>query len=193
MMRLPPSLLALAGALALAAWQPAAAQEQQTPRNPLWAAQVDKGSNLYSVTPTFYRSARLQRPDIVRLQALGVKTVVSLRALHSDTEMLANSGIKTVRIPIYTWNIKDKQMVQALRAIRVAERDGPVLLHCQHGADRTGLVTAMYRVLYQQRSKEQALEELKHGGYGYHTVWKNIESYLRKVNVESIRSRVDQP
>lgn len=98
-----------------------------------------------------------------------------------------------MRIPIYTWNIKDKQVVQALRAIRVAERDGPVLLHCQHGADRTGLVTAMYRVLYQQRSKEQALEELKHGGYGYHTAWKNIERYLRQVDVEAIRSRVDQP
>ena len=189
MRRLSPSLLALAGALALAAWQPAAAQSG---RDPLWATQIEPSSNLHQVTPTFYRSARLKRPDVVRLQALGVKTVVSLRALHSDDALLANSGIQTVRIPINTWNIKDRQMVQALRAIRSAERDGPVLLHCLHGADRTGLVTAMYRVLYQQRSKEQALDELKNGGYGYHTMWKNIESYLRKVDVEAIRRGVEQ-
>ncbi|MDC8758802.1 dual specificity protein phosphatase family protein [Janthinobacterium fluminis] len=190
MIRFSPSPLVLAGALALATWPAAAAQDA---RDPLWAPQLDKASNLYSVTPTFYRSAKLEPADVARLQALGVKTVVSLRAFHSDEVLLADSGIKTVQIPIYTWKIRDEQVVQALRAIRSAERDGAVLLHCLHGADRTGLVTAMYRIIYQQRSKEQAVDELKHGGYGYHAIWKNIDSYLRKVDVEAIRRRVAQP
>ncbi|MET3132733.1 protein tyrosine/serine phosphatase [Oxalobacteraceae bacterium GrIS 1.11] len=182
--RLP--LLALV--LAMAVCQPAAAQ---TLRNPQWATLVDQSANLYSVTPTFFRSAKLEPADVGRLQALGIKTVVSLRAFHSDSAILNHSGIKTVRIPIYTWNIKDQQVVEALRAIKAAERDGPVLLHCQHGADRTGLITAMYRILYQERSKEQAFDELKNGGYGYHAMWKNIEVYLRKVDVEAIRHRVE--
>lgn len=161
-------------------------------RNPDWATLIHEPGNLYSVTPTFFRSALLRPDDVKRLQALGIKTVVSLRAFHNDEKVLRGSGIKPVSVPINTWDISDGKIIQALRAIRAAEQHGPVLLHCQHGADRTGLVTAMYRILYQQRNKDDALREMKEGGYGYHPVWKNIESYLRKVDVEAIRAGVDK-
>lgn len=161
-------------------------------RNQDWATLIHEPGNLYSVTPTFFRSALLRPNDVKRLQALGIKTVVSLRAFHNDEKVLRGSGIKPVSVPINTWDISDGKIIEALRAVRAAERHGPVLLHCQHGADRTGLVTAMYRILYQQRSKEDALREMKEGGYGYHSVWKNIESYLRKVDVEAIRAGVDK-
>ncbi|HAT30765.1 MAG TPA: protein-tyrosine-phosphatase [Janthinobacterium sp.] len=191
----PPLALTFALTLALAfglAFRLPASAAPPTARNPDWATPVDTAANLYSVTPTFYRSARLRPGDVARLRTLGVKTVVSLRAFHTDAALLERSGIKIVRIPIYTWSIKDKQVVEALRAIRTAQRDGPVLLHCQHGADRTGLITAMYRMLYEQRSKEQAIDELKNGGYGYHAIWKNIEVYLRQVDVAAIGRQVDQ-
>jgi len=84
-------------------------------------------------------------------------------------------------------------VVASLRAIKAAASDGPVLLHCQHGADRTGLVSAMYRLLYQNWTREQALDELLNGDYGYHALWKNIPEYLRTVDLEAIRKRVDAP
>lgn len=157
-----------------------------------WATLIHAPGNLYSVTPTFFRSARLRPQDVPRLQALGIKTVVSLRAFHRDDNILRGSNIRPVNVPINTWHISDGKIIQALRAIRAAQRHGPVLLHCQHGADRTGLVTAMYRMLYQQRNKEDALREMKEGGYGYHAMWKNIESYLMHVDVEAIRAGVDK-
>ena len=67
-----------------------------------------------------------------------------------------------------------------------------MLLHCLHGADRTGMMIAMYRMLYQDWPRDKAIDELKNGGYGYHAVWKNIERYLSRVNVEDIRARIDQ-
>lgn len=179
---------ATAGATA-AATAPGGAAAQ---RSGDWATPIHAPGNLYSVTPTFFRSAMLRPDDVKRLQALGIKTVVSLRAFHDDEKILRGSGIKPVHVPINTWDISDRKIIEALRAIRAAEQHGPVLLHCQHGADRTGLVTAMYRILYQQRSRQDALREMKEGGYGYHAVWKNIESYLLKVDVEAIRAGVDE-
>jgi protein tyrosine/serine phosphatase len=161
-------------------------------RDQEWATPLDGAPNLHRVTSLFYRSAQLNRNDVARLQALGIKTVVSLRAFHADARLLKESGIKTVRIPIYTWDIDDRQVIDALRAIRAAEHEGAVLLHCQHGADRTGLISAMYRMLYQGWSKDRALDELLHGGYGFHSMWKNIVRYVQRVDLEKIRRGVER-
>jgi len=180
------AVLGVAGLLLVPA--PGVAQAQD--RNPAWATPVATDQNLFQVTPTFYRSARLQVESVATLKRLGIRTVVSLRAFHSDRPVLQNSDIRRLRIRIYTWDIDDKEVVQALRAIHEAEAEGPVLLHCLHGADRTGLVTAMYRMVYQGWSREAALDELEHGGYGYHAIWKNIPKYLKKVDVESIKQQL---
>jgi protein tyrosine/serine phosphatase len=163
---------------------------QAAPRPTEWAEPVAPASNLYRVTPTFYRSAKLEKPDVERAKTLGIRTIVSLRAWHSDAKVLDGSGIKRLRIRINTWHIRDREIIKALRAIREAEKDGPVLLHCLHGADRTGLVTAMHRMVFQGWTREQARDELKNGGYGYHAVWKNIEHYLRHVDADAIRKQL---
>lgn len=168
------------------------ASAQDVARRPEWAVPVGSSPNLFRVTPTLYRSAQLSRADVAELKTLGIKNVVGLRAFHSDDDWLRDSGIKARRIKIYTWAVDDDNVVAALQAIRAAEKEGPVLLHCWHGADRTGLVTAMYRILYQGWSKAQALDELQNGGYGYHAMWKNIPVYLRDVDVEKIRRRVER-
>ena len=173
--------------------QPVAAQtSMQAERHPDWATPLPQVSNLHQVTPVLYRSAMLDRADVAQLQALGVKTVISLRSFHSDSEVLKDSGIRTVRIRINTWAIRDRHVIEAMRGIRAAEQQGPVLLHCLHGADRTGMMTAMYRMLYQGWPREKAIDELKNGGYGYHAVWRNIERYLKRVDVEAIRAQIEQ-
>ncbi|HEY0231440.1 MAG TPA: tyrosine-protein phosphatase [Dokdonella sp.] len=190
------AICALAAVLALAssaraeeaaAVRPPARSEATAPRNPVWASTVDASRNLYRITDTLYRSERLTPADVARLRQLGVRTVINLRAFHSGTDVLAGSGIRQVRIPILTWKVDDAQMTRALRELHAAQAEGPTLLHCQHGADRTGLVAAMYRMAYQGWSKQQALEELQQGGYGFHPVWKNIPRYIRHVDLQAIR------
>jgi len=65
-------------------------------------------------------------------------------------------------------------------------------LHCQHGADRTGLITALYRIVYQGWSKDQALEEMLQGGFGYHAVWGNIPDYIRNIDSAWLKQAVRQ-
>lgn len=188
--RLVVSLAALSCAALLLTTNVASAQEN---RPADWATPVAEAQNLYRIHQDFYRSAQLDSKDVALLQSLGIKTVVSLRSFHSDDKLLKDSSIRLQRVGINTWSINDQNVIAALRAIKAAEKDGPVLLHCLHGADRTGLVTAMYRILYQAWSKEQAMEELIKGGYGYHSMWRNIPKYLKKVNIEKIREGVSQP
>lgn len=192
-MILPPSSYLLLLFLALAAGSAGAQAPGAPERNAEWAMPLPHVSNLHQVTPILYRSAKLDSADVAQLQTLGVKTVISLRSFHSDTQVLDGSGIRAVRIPINTWAIRDKHVIETMRSIRAAEQQGPVLLHCLHGADRTGLMAAMYRMLYQGWPREKAIDELKNGGYGYHAVWKNIESYLKRVNVDQLRARIEAP
>jgi protein tyrosine/serine phosphatase len=148
--------------------------------------------NLNRVAPNFYRSAQ---PEAAGFKALatdpGIKTVVSLRAFNSDKTLIEGTGIKLIRIPIHTWHIETEDVVLALATIRTAQAKGPVLLHCQHGADRTGLITALYRVLYQGWTKDAALDEMQNGNFGYHAVWGNIPRYLRNADIEDLRRMVE--
>lgn len=61
------------------------------------------------------------------------------------------------------------------------------------GADRTGLMSAMYRRLYDGWSADDALRELIDGGYGYHSIWRNIQKYVRNADLEELRAAIDAP
>jgi protein tyrosine/serine phosphatase len=187
-------LFLLATPVALAK-EPVEQSQTQAVRPAAWATPVAVAGapNLNRVDKNFYRSAQ---PEAAGFQALvkdpGIKTVVSLRAFHSDRALLDGTGIKLIRVPIFTWHIETEDVVKALASIRKAERKGPVLLHCQHGADRTGLITALYRVLYQGWTKDAALDEMQNGNFGYHAIWGNIPRYIRKVDVEDLRKMVEK-
>ena len=119
--------------------------------------------------------------------------MVSLRSFNDDEKIFRGSGLALVRIPINTWNINDAQVADALRAIREAQKAGPVLLHCLHGADRTGVISALYRMTEQGWRKDDARSEMFDGGYGYHTLWRNIPAYLRKVDPAAIQAAAAGP
>lgn len=157
-----------------------------------WADPVSDGAhrvdNLHRITPTLYRSAQPRREDVPTLQALGIKTVISFRSFNSDERALCGSGIDLVRVPIDTWSINDDEVRRALVAIRAAEKKGPVLIHCWHGADRTGVVAAVYRMALQGWSEDAARYEMFRGGFGYHTLWRNIPSYLGRVDAPTMRA-----
>jgi protein tyrosine/serine phosphatase len=186
------AMLLLASPLALAK-EPVEQSQTQAARPANWATPVTIAGapNLNRVDKNFYRSAQ---PEASGFQALakdpGIKTVVSLRAFHTDKILLEGTGIKLIRVPIFTWHIETEDVVRALASIRKAETKGPVLLHCQHGADRTGLITAMYRILYQSWTKAAAIDEMQNGQFGYHAVWGNIPRYIRKIDVEALRKMV---
>jgi protein tyrosine/serine phosphatase len=159
-------------------------------RPPTWAHPIvlEGAPNLHLVDENFYRSAQ---PDANGFGALakqyGVQTVISLRAFNSDRSPTRGLDLRLVRFRIHTWHIEREDVVGALRALRRAMAEGATLLHCQHGADRTGLIVALYRVLYQGWSKNAALDEMLKGNFGFHAVWGNIPRYIRDADVDRLR------
>ncbi len=65
-----------------------------------------------------------------------------------------------------------------------------MLVHCYHGADRTGLVVAMYRVIYQGWSLDAARSEMIDGGYGFHSMWQDIAGFLTPQNEALVRTEL---
>ncbi len=159
-----------------------------------WSIDAVGIPNFHQVATNFYRSAQ---PDAQGFRTLatqyGVRTVISLRAFNADEPLTRGLDLHLVRYKMHTWHIEREDVVGALRSLRSAMKDAPVLLHCQHGADRTGLITALYRILYEGWSKRVAVDEMINGNFGYHAVWGNIPSFIQRVNVEKLRRDVDVP
>lgn len=157
-----------------------------------WAQPVPGTSvkNLNRVTPQLYRSAQPDAAGMQDLVKLGVKTVINLRDLNDDQKEARGTKLRLHRVKMDAWHIEDEDVVRALASLR-HQGDGPFLVHCHHGADRTGVVCAMFRLVEQGWSREDAIRELKDGGYGFHKTWVNIPRYLEKVDIEKVRREVD--
>ena len=147
--------------------------------------------NLNRVTPQLFRSAQPDAAAMRDIEKLGVRTVINLRDLSNDKDEARGTKLRLRRTKMDTWHIEDEDIVRVLAMLR-RKSDGPFLVHCHHGSDRTGVVCAMFRIVEQGWSREDAVRELTDGGYGFHKMWTNIPRYLRKVDIGKIRKRVDE-
>ena len=155
------------------------------PRPADWATPLDARLNLYRMDQGLCRSALPQAGDQPLLQQLGVKTVINFYQ-RSDAQWLNAPGIHQVHLPLRTDRIDDADVLAVLRSIRQAQAYGPVLIHCKHGQHRTGLIAALYRVVYQGWSKPQALAEMRGGGFGGEERLADAEAYLQGVDINAL-------
>ncbi|TDK56393.1 phosphatase domain-containing protein [Pseudomonas moraviensis] len=150
-----------------------------------WAQPVEAQFNLFRMSPTLYRSALPDRSAVPLLKGLHVATVINFLP-EADSNWLSEASIKQVQLPYRTNHVDDSDVLKALRAIQSAEADGPVLMHCKHGSDRTGLMAAMYRVVVQGWSKEQALKEMTEGGFGDSQHFHDSVRYVMQADVDRL-------
>ena len=165
----------------------ALADDSALPRPAEWAQSVEVQYNLFKMSPTLYRSALPDSGAVPLLEKLKVGTVITFLP-ESDSSWLSTPGIAQVQLPYRTNHVDDADVLKALRAIKTAEAKGPVLMHCKHGSDRTGLMAAMYRVVVQGWSKEDALNEMTQGGFGDSTHFKDGIRYMMQADVDKLRT-----
>lgn len=179
------ALLALPLSMAWAATTAPVAGQSARPVN--WAQPLDNRINLYRMAPDLYRSALPSAGDLPQLQTLGIATVINFYQ-RGDEQWLKDPKVVQVHLPLRTDRIDDADVIEVLRSIRQAQSRGRVLIHCKHGQNRTGLIAAMYRVIYQNWSKEQALAEMRGGGFGGQERMDDAERYLRQADIPALRS-----
>ncbi|NMZ16507.1 dual specificity protein phosphatase family protein [Pseudomonas rhodesiae] len=156
-------------------------------RSPEWAQPIDTHYNLHQMTPTLYRSGLPDSRALPLLEKLKIGTVINFLP-ESDATWLKTADIKQVQLTYRTNHVDDSDVLAALRAIQQAESNGPVLMHCKHGSDRTGLMAAMYRVVIQGWSKEDALNEMTLGGFGNSNGFKDGVRYMMRADVGKLRT-----
>jgi protein tyrosine/serine phosphatase len=158
-----------------------------------WARPIlsDHLENWHQLDDKVYRSAQPDRAGFLEATRLGIRTVLNLRDRHTDEKAVRGLDLRACRVEMEAGDIREADVVAALRILRAA--DGPVLVHCWHGSDRTGLVCAMYRIVFLGWSKADAIDELIHGGYGYHRVYRGIPKFIEDVDVARLRQQVFAP
>jgi len=160
-----PSVSAIGLLLLLLGMLTPVAAATQAVRDPTWATPIalDGVPNLFEVSDDLYRSAQPTPDGLLALKRLGVRTVIDQREFHNDRAAAKQADLLDEELSIQTWHITDDEVVTVMRLL-ADPHGGPYLIHCHHGSDRTGLMIAMYRVLHQHWTTQQALAEMIGGG-----------------------------
>jgi len=194
-------VLAFLSASTLAGGCSTAAPSAVGPRPQNWASPVAASPelpNLHRVNASLYRSAQPSKEGFVFLGTQSslanadrpIKTVLSLRAFNDDAPLVAaSSTLRLEQIRFKTWHPENEDVVKFLR-IATTPALQPVLVHCQHGSDRTGTMVAIYRVAYEGWTKAEATDEMINGGFGFHPMWQNLIRYIEELDVDAIKAQV---
>lgn len=82
-------------------------------------------------------------------------------------------------------------VIRFLKIVKNSKRT-PVLVHCQHGSDRTGTMCAIYRIVFQGWSKEKAIQEMTQGNYGFHKIWVNLPKWIEALDIKQIKKDINK-
>jgi protein tyrosine phosphatase (PTP) superfamily phosphohydrolase (DUF442 family) len=163
--------------------------QESTNRPPIWAQPVHAAGvkNCFQVTTNLYRGAQPSAEGMAHLQALGVRSVINLRMLRSDGHKLHGTGLKSLNLGMVPWHADPDDVVKFLKAV-TDTNNLPAFVHCEYGADRTGLMCAMYRIVVCDWTKQEAIAEMKNGGF--HFSWNTLVSFIEKADVAEFKRRV---
>lgn len=130
---------------------------------------VYAGLNDHAVIPgRVYRSAQPSDRDVAKLvKSNGIRTVLNLRGTapwddawyvpESRATFAADVSQEDVTLSAHTLPFP----AELKRVVEVLDRsEYPILVHCKQGADRTGLVSAMARLLYTDATLAEARQQL---------------------------------
>ena len=162
--------------------------QESTNRPADWAqpARVAGIKNCFQVTTNLYRGAQPTAEGMKQLKAMGVRTVVNLRAWHSDKDKVVGTGLKSVRFETEPWHGDEEEVVRFLKVV-TDTNNLPAFVHCERGADRTGMMCAMYRVAVCGWTKQAAIAEMKDGGFGFSPVWGDLVKFVERADVDKIK------
>ena len=162
----------------------------EEPQQREWATPIELEGvpNLHKVSDVLYRGAQPTAEGMQALKKLGITTVVNLRAFHSDRDEIGDIELVYEHIPIIAVYPQEDDILRFLDIITDDART-PVFVHCMQGADRTGLMSAIYRIILQDWTKEEAIEEMTEGSFGFHGIFQNFIRYLERLNIEELKRK----
>lgn len=141
--------------------------------------------NFFRIGDGVYRSDQPSYACFRELEKFGMKEVLNLRNRHNDNDEAKGTSIRLHHLRTRATQLSLGNLTDALRIIR--DRQGPILFHCWHGSDRTGAVAAMYRIVFQNISKDEAIHEMTESIFGFHMTFDHIIDVIRYADIPKIQ------
>lgn len=177
-------------------WRNSFGKDISTPRGRFWghvhSHVVDHAflrvywTNFFEIAPGVYRSNHPSPNRLKRYKALGIKSVVTLRGEEKfahykfEKEACEELGMTFHVTKLWARNAtKRERLIKVIDTLREVEK--PFVFHCKSGADRAGIVSAMYLMIFEGVPVEEARRQL---GMKYlHMKWTKtgVQDYILDV------------
>jgi len=134
----------------------------------IYAFKAARECNFHQVTAgEAYRSAQMSGAELRRhIDLYNIKSILNLRGKEQEEswykeelKVSAEKAVKHYDMPLSAYSEPTAADVRTLVGL-IKSAPRPVLIHCQFGADRTGLVSAMWKVIVNNESKGEAGKQL---------------------------------
>ncbi|MFV1959828.1 MAG: tyrosine-protein phosphatase [Planctomycetota bacterium] len=129
-------------------------------------------SHLQTVTPgVLYRSGFLRAKNLRKvIDEYGIRTVVDLSTAREkakddwdaagEVRVCRERGIRLIEMPIEDHTPPSPGQLETWLALLDDARARPILVHCDHGVVRTGMLVAVYEMERLGKSNRQALDDM---------------------------------
>lgn len=133
-----------------------------------WAGYLRLSGNFHAVEKgVLYRSAQLSRRQFAEhIRESGIRSILNLRGKNKgsawyddEIEVSSVSGVRHVDYPISARrDLTDREIDEIVAMLRDLPR--PILVHCEGGADRSALVSAIFEFIVDGRPADKAARQL---------------------------------
>jgi len=180
--------IVLAGVMALPLSYAEAKQILSTSSGKTFARRAPESAGIprfAEIHPGLSRGGEPGEAGLKYLKDRGYKTIVSFLTDPAESAYVVESGMKYIHIPMRSgpFSAQPPTQEQVAQFLSVA-RDStqyPVFIHCHAGKDRTGAMSAIYRMEACGWSKDEAIEEMK--AFGFAGRYKRLFNYVNGYNV----------
>src|SRR6266478_1976661 len=154
---------------------------------PVFAGSVPGIKNFDKVDAHVYRGAQPTDEGFQYLARIGVKTIIDLRETDSRSQaeqrVVSDAGMQYVNVPMTGHTPPTEAEITKILAVLEEGTTGPVFVHCQRGADRTGAVIAAYHIDHDKWDNVRALQDAK-----AHSM--SVFQFQRQKYIQDFRPRI---
>jgi tyrosine-protein phosphatase SIW14 len=158
---------------------------------PVFGASVEGIHNFYKVDEHVFRGAQPTDEGFQYLAKIGVKTVIDLRGAgegrRNEEAVVTGAGMKYVNIPMTGLTPPTDTEITKILGMLEDSASGPVFVHCQRGADRTGAVIASYRIEHDGWDNARALKEAMANGMSFFQLPR--QSFIRNFQARTMEAK----
>jgi protein tyrosine/serine phosphatase len=146
----------------------------------VWDYRIQKNFDVVQ-EKKLYRSGQPSKKQLEQwIRKYSLRTIIVLKPTLRpyEKEIAERYGVKLHHIPLTTDHGPTEEQWQRILALLMDEQNHPLFYHCHGGADKTGVITAMYRVEIQKQSLRMSLLEM-YLHYHIPFIHPALQKYLR--------------